>query len=66
MEITSIFTVTDFLDNKDYEEEMYGYGPEVIKYLRSSYPKFSKFVLEGFEIDGKFHKLDLRTYNYIR
>jgi hypothetical protein len=60
MEISSVFTVTDFKTGKSYSEEIQGSGQEPIKFLRGKYPKFSKFVLEGFSIDGNFKYVDLR------
>lgn len=63
MEIISNFTVTDFKTGKQYQEAIEGFGQEAIKFLRKEYPKFTKFVLDGFEINGTFRKLDLRTFN---
>lgn len=63
MEIISNFTVTDFKTGKQFHEAIEGSGQEAIEFLRKEYPKFTKFVLNGFEIEGKFKKLDLRTFN---
>lgn len=66
MEIVSIFAVTDYKTGKSYREFKEGFGQDIVKSLRGEYPRFSKIVLEGFEIDSAFKPLDLRTYNYIR
>lgn len=74
MEILSKWTVTDFKTKEVYDELIEGTGEEAIGYLRKQYPKFSKFVLEGFEIttleDGEAKtvrkKLNLGTYNNVR
>jgi len=57
MEIVSVFTVTDFRSGKQYTEFIKGAGQESVKYLRKQYPRFTKFVLEGFEIDGQFKRV---------
>lgn len=54
MEIVSVYTVTEYGTGKQYTEFPEGYGQETIKNLRKLYPKWTKFVLEGFEIDGDF------------
>ena len=56
-EIVSIFTVTDYKTGKQYEEAIVGDGQKAIKALRSMYPRHTKFVLEGFEINGTFVQL---------
>lgn len=60
MEIYSRFIVTEYKTEDRYKEEIEGFGQDAIKYLRKDYPRFSKFVLKGFEIDGKFVPLKLR------
>lgn len=60
--IITIFTVTD-RDGKEKEEVVDGYGQEPVKIMMKKYPRFTKFVLEGFEIEGNFIEVDLRTYN---
>ena len=62
-EVSSIYVVTDYKTGKQYEEEVHGYGQEAIRFLRGEYPKFSKFVLESFEVDGKRVELNLKTQN---
>jgi len=59
-EIVSIFTVTELKTGKQIEEAIIGCGQEAIRYLRKQYPKFTKFVLDGFEIDGQFFPLQLK------
>ena len=58
-EIVSIFTVTELKTGKQIEEAIIGCGQEAIRYLRKQYPRFTKFVLDGFEIDGVFYPLSL-------
>lgn len=64
MEVASIFTVTDYKTGQQYEESVEGEGQDAIKWLRKQYPRHTKFVLDGFEIDGKFVPLEIkRRYN---
>ena len=60
-EIVSIFTVTSFKTGKQIEEAIHGNGQDAIKYLRTQYPRHTKFVLEGFEVDGVFIPLYIKT-----
>lgn len=62
-EVVSIFTVTDYRTGNQWDEYMDGNGDTGFLQLKKKYPRHTKFVLEGFEIDGDFHRLDLRTYN---
>ena len=64
MEIVSVFTVTDFKTGKSYEEPIHGCGQEAIKWLRKQYPRHTKFVLEGFELDGLFTPLYIKNRNH--
>lgn len=66
MDITSVYRVIDSKTGKEYTEFMKGAGNEVIAALRKDYPRFSRFILEGHEIDGTFVELDLKTYNRMR
>lgn len=66
MEIISNFTTTDFKTGKQYKEAIEGCGQEAIGWLRKKYPRFTKFCLTGFEIDGNFIPLNLRTFNMRR
>lgn len=66
MEIISIFTVTDFKTRKQYKEAINGFGQEAINFLRKDYPRLTKYVLNGFEINGKFMELNLKTFNSIK
>lgn len=59
MEIISVFIVTEFKTGAQYTEFVEGCGQEAINIMRKSYPRFSKFVLEGFEIDGDFKRVRL-------
>lgn len=60
MEISSIFTVTDYKSGASVEEEITGSGLGAIRFLRKQYPRFTKFVLNGFVVNGVFKKLNLR------
>ena len=62
-EIVSIFTVTNYKTGKQIEEAIHGDGQEAISYLRTQYPKHTKFVLEGFEVNGKFLPLYIKNRN---
>lgn len=59
-EIVSVFEVTDLRTKKIWREFIDGEGQPPIRWLRGKYPKYTKFVLEGFEIDGTFVQLKLR------
>lgn len=63
---TTIFTVTDYNTNEVFEEAIEGDVNEAIDFLRNEYPKFSKIVLKGFEIEDQFIPLDLETDNLAR
>lgn len=60
-EIVSVYTVTEMATGKQYEEAPMGDGQKAINSLRKDYPKFTKFVLEGFEINGKYFPLNLKN-----
>lgn len=55
--VTSVFIVTEYKTTKKQKVEVEGYGQETINALRREYPRFTKFVLEGFNIGGKFKKV---------
>jgi hypothetical protein len=64
MEITSIFIVTDYKTGKQEEVTVTGSGQDAIKVLVKEYPRHTKFVLDGFEIDGDYKPLYIkRWYN---
>lgn len=52
--IISIFKVHDLKTNISYRYEVTGTGQESVSYLRKKIPFFSRIVLEGFKINGKF------------
>lgn len=60
MEIVSIFEVKDYKTKKVHEEHIIGCGQEAIEFLRSEYPRFSRFILKRFEVNGKKLKLNIR------
>jgi hypothetical protein len=65
MEINSVFTVTEFPKGKmpmRSEVIVRGAGQETIRHLRSQLHKFSRIVLDGFEVDGNFIPLKLNYY----
>lgn len=64
--MNSVFTVTDLATKRKQEVVVSGVGQEPIKYLRKQYPFFTKFVLDGFEINDKFVPISLKTHNVIR
>jgi hypothetical protein len=59
----TIFTVTDYQTNEVFEEAIEGDVNEAIDFLRKEYPKYSKIVLRGFEINEKFVPVSLETDN---
>jgi hypothetical protein len=59
MEILSMYEVYEAKTGKVFEEAIEDVGQGAIEYLRKQYPRYSRFVLTGFEIDGKFRKLQL-------
>lgn len=61
MEIVSIFTVSEYRTGKHWEEAIIGSGQKAIKFLRTKYPRHTKFVLDGFEIDGTFIPLEIKN-----
>lgn len=63
-EIVSVFTVTSYKTGKQIEEAIHGSGQEAIRYLRTQYPRHTKFVLDGFEIDGVFAPLYIKNRNH--
>lgn len=60
MEITTIFIVTDYKSGYQYEEAIIGDGQKAARAVRAMYPKHTKFVLDGFEINGTFVPLDIK------
>ena len=56
MTINSIFTVVDGKTKKREQVTIEGSGQDTVRSLRSHYPRFSRVVLLGFEINGKFKK----------
>lgn len=62
-QINSIFVITLPKTGKQEEVIVSGSGQAAINFLRKKYPRFTKFVLDGFEIDGYLHPIDLKIYN---
>lgn len=63
-EITSVFTVTDYRTGKSDQVTVSGVGQPTISFLRREYPRHTKFVLDGFEINGNFVPLWLKSKQY--
>lgn len=59
-QIVSVYEVTDYKTGKRQRVHVEGDGQSAIKAVRKEYPRFTKFVLEGFEIDSTFVPLKLR------
>ena len=59
MEISSVFIVTDYKTKEMSKWEIDGCGQDAIKDLRKDFPRFSKFVLEGFNIGENFVPLKI-------
>ena len=51
--VKSIYTVTSYVTGKSEQVKVSGCGEKSIAYLRKQYPKFTKFVLDAFEINGE-------------
>ncbi len=62
-EVNSIYIITLPFTGKTDEMRVTGSGQNSINFLRKKYPKFTKFVLEGFEIDGYLYPIDLKYNN---
>lgn len=58
--INSVFIVTDLKEKKSFKVEVEGAGQPSVLAVRKQFPKFSRFVLKGFVIDGVFRKLKIR------
>lgn len=58
-----VFVVTDYETNEVFEEVIEGNANDAVEFLRKEYPKYSKFVLKGFETEGNFIPVDLETDN---
>lgn len=59
MEIRSVFIATDLETGKRQRVEMTGAGQGTVHYMRRQFHPLTKFVLEGFKINGKFKEVDL-------
>jgi len=55
--VVSVYEVTDYKTGKRERVFIDAQGQEGAKFIASQYPRFTKFVLEGFEIDGIFVEL---------
>jgi hypothetical protein len=63
-EISSVFTVIEYKTGKEQEIVEEGSGQKTMKLLRAKFPRHTKFVLEGFEIDGEFIPLEIKLTRY--
>lgn len=59
-QIVSVYEVTDLRTGKQERVFVRGDGENAARFIRREYPRLTKFVLEGFEIDGNFVTLKLR------
>ena len=59
-QIVSHYEVTDYKTGKRERVFISGDGQTAARFIRKQYPKFTKFVLEGFEIDNVFFPLKYR------
>lgn len=59
MEVVSVYTVTEYGTDKQYTEFVDGSGQDAINTVRKTYPRWTKFVLEGFEINGIFKSVEI-------
>lgn len=64
--IESVFTVEDFRESKTYEITVSGSGQNVIRHVKNSVSRYSKIVLDGFNINDRFVPLSLKTHNVIK
>lgn len=63
MKLQTIYDVTELSkkgSNQPIEETVSGVGQASISTLRKQYHKFTKFVLRGWNINGRFVPLKLR------
>lgn len=58
-EIESVYTVVELATGNEHEAVEKGDGQKAISSLRKKHPRFTKFLLEGFDINGKFVPLNL-------
>ena len=60
MKISSVFRVTDYKTKEVTRWEIEGYDQQGISRIRKDFPRFSKFVLEGFSIGENFVPLKIK------
>lgn len=61
MIVTSVFTVVDYKTKEESRWEVDGCGQKAINHLRKDFPRFSKFVLDGWNIDENFVPLKINS-----
>lgn len=59
-QIESVFTVTILKTGKQEEIIISGYGQKAVNLVRKEYPRFTKIVLDGFNINGNFVPLYIK------
>lgn len=59
-QIVSVYEVTDLKTGKQERVFIRGDGESAARHIRKEYSRLTKFVLEGFEIEGNFVPLKLR------
>ena len=58
--VSSIFVIENYETKEKEKLEVTGTGDETITFVRKRYPKFSRIVLRGFNINGVFQNVKLR------
>jgi len=62
MDISTVFEVTEFKTGEVWRETIDDeVGQTAVRAVRKLYPRHTKFVLEGFEIDGNFVPLYIKN-----
>lgn len=64
MDIKSIFSITIYKTGEQFEEIVNGCGQSVVSTVMSKYPRHSKVVLDGFEINNNFVPLRIKSSFY--
>lgn len=57
--VNTVFNVINSRTLVEENVEISGMGQETANFVRSSYPKFSKIVLKGWMVNGKFLKFEV-------
>lgn len=60
-QVASVYRVVNFRTGKAEEVTVDRVGQEAIRFLRTKYPRHTKFVLEGFEIGSEYFPLYIKN-----